>query len=230
MNPNLLIKLTENDKRVIIALLFAIILLFVIIGLLGSLIVRTMKWQGKKCDTLVSDVVTNHIVKTPHQLRKYAAKKNIRHFLKQAWIPIIIILVGVATICIRNAIVKDWSYDILNFNNGTKNEGGTGIGTLLFIWDFKDESVYTTIWGIKVLASWPPLINEPHFSIDAIWCYVYITCMVVGGTWYVIAAQAYLARTIRAIKLSKKVFEKSLDNFDQNTPPQQANGPQMPQQ
>ena len=229
MNPNVLIKLTENDKRVIIALLFAIILLFVIIGLLGSLIVRTMKWQGKKCDTLVSDVVTNHIVKTPHQLRKYAAKKNIRHFLKQAWIPIIIILVGVATICIRNAIVKDWSYDILNFNNGTKNEGGTGIGTLLFIWDFKDESVYTTIWGIKVLASWPPLINEPHFSIDAIWCYVYITCMVVGGTWYVIAAQAYLARTIRAIKLSKKVFEKSLDNFDQNTPPQQANGPQMPQ-
>ena len=68
MNFNLLIKLTENDKRVIIALLFAIILLFVIIGLLGSLIVRTMKWQGKKCDTLVSDVVTNHIVKTPHQL------------------------------------------------------------------------------------------------------------------------------------------------------------------
>ena len=229
MNPIVLIKLTENDKRVIIALLFAIILLFVIIGLLGSLIVRTMKWQGKKCDTLVSDVVTNHIVKTPHQLRKYAAKKNIRHFIKQAWIPIIIILVGVATICIRNAVVNDWSYDILNFNNGTQNEGGTGIGTLLFMWDFKDEASYTTIWGVKVLAKWPPLINEPHFSVDAIWCYVYIACMVVGGTWYVIAAQSYLARTIRAIQLSKRVFEKSLDNFDQNNPPQQASNPQMPQ-
>ena len=168
MNPNVLIKLTENDKRVIIALLFAIILLFVIIGLLGSLIVRTMKWQGKKCDTLVSDVVTNHIVKTPHQLRKYAAKKNIRHFLKQAWIPIIIILVGVATICIRNAITKDWSYDLLNYNNGTPNQGGTGIGTLLFIWDFKDQDSYTKIWGLTLLAKWPPLINEPHFSLPAI--------------------------------------------------------------
>ena len=52
--------------------------------------------------------------------------------------------------------------------------------------------------------------------------------MVVGGTWYVVAAQAYLARTIRAIKLSKKVFEKSLDNFDQNTPPQQPQQPQQP--
>ena len=228
MNPILLIKLTENDKRVIIALLFAIILLFVIIGLLGSLIVRTMKWQSKKCDTLVSDVVTNHIVKTPHQLRKYAAKKNIRHFIKQAWIPIIIILVGVATICIRNAVVNDWSYDILNFNNGTENQGGTGIGTLLFMWDFNDPDAYTTVWGIKVLAAWPKLINQPHFSVDAIWCYVYIACMVVGGTWYVIAAQAYLARTIRAVKLSKMVFEKSLDNFDQNTPPQQPNNPAQP--
>ena len=230
MNPNLLIKLTENDKRVIIALLFAIILLFVIIGLLGSLIVRTMKWQGKKCDTLVSDVVTNHIVKTPHQLRKYAAKKNIRHFLKQAWIPIIIILVGVGTLLIRNAITKDWSYDLLNYNNGTKNEGGTGFGTLLWIWDFKDPDSYTKIWGLTLLAKWPPLVNEPHFSVDAIWCYVYIVCMVVGGTWYFIAAQAYLARTIRAIKLSKKVFEKSLDNFDQNTPPQQAQQPNNPAQ
>ena len=64
MNPVLLIQLTENDKRIIFALCIVIILLFVVIGLLGSLVVRTMKWQGKKCDTLVSDVVTNKIVTT----------------------------------------------------------------------------------------------------------------------------------------------------------------------
>ena len=72
MNPLFLIQFTENDKRIIFALLIVIILVFVLIGLLGSLVVRTMKWQGKKCDTLVSDVVTNRIVTTPHQLRKYA--------------------------------------------------------------------------------------------------------------------------------------------------------------
>ena len=211
MNFNLLIKLTENDKRVIIALLFAIILLFVIIGLLGSLIVRTMRWQGKKCDTLVSDVVTNHIVKTPHQLRMYAAKKNIRLFIKQAWIGIIIILIGVATICIRNAIVKDWTYDPFNTTNG--------FGTLLFTWNFSDPNIYATFFGKwKVISDWPPLANQPHFEVNAIWSYIYIPCVVVGGTWYMIAAQAYLARTLRGIKLSKKVFEKSLENFDQNTP------------
>ena len=67
MNPLLMIKMTENDKRVLIALLFVIIIIFVLIGIIGSIMIRTMKWQGKKCDTLVSDVVTNHIVKTPPQ-------------------------------------------------------------------------------------------------------------------------------------------------------------------
>ena len=219
MNPVLMIKMTENDKRVIIALLFVIIIIFVLIGIIGSIMIRTMKWQGKKCDTLVSDVVTNHIVKTPHQLRVYAAKKNIRLFIKQAWIGIIIILAGVATICIRNAIVKDWTYDPFNTTNG--------FGTLLFTWDFNDPDIYSTFFGKwKVISDWPKLANQPHFATEAVWSYIYVPCVVIGGSWYMIAAQAYLARTIRGIKLSKKVFEKSLENFDQNTPtPPQNNQP-----
>ena len=39
-----------------------------------------------------------------------------------------------------------------------------------------------------------------------------------GAGWYLVVAQAYLARTIRAYKLSKQVFEKSLEGFNQNTP------------
>ena len=138
MDLRVLIKLSENDQRVLIAFIFAIVLVFVLIGLLGSLIVRTMKWQGKKCDTLVSDVVTNRIVTTPHQLRRYAAKKNSRHFIKQAWIPIIIIAIGVGVLLIRNAITKDWTYDPFNKDKG--------FGTLLFMWDFAAEENYTTIF------------------------------------------------------------------------------------
>ena len=210
MKLSALIKLSENDQRVLIAFIFAIVLLFVIIGLLGSLIVRTMRWQGKKCDTLVSDVVTNHIVKTPHQLRSYAAKKNTRYFIKQAWIPIIIIIIGVAVLLIRNAIVKDWTYDPFNKDKG--------FGTLLFLWDFAAEENYTTVFGVRLLAKWPALINKPHFVVEAIWCYVHVSFVITGAIWYFVVAQAYLARTIRGFKLSKMVFEKSLDGFDQNTP------------
>lgn len=209
MNPILLIKLTENDKRIIIAIFLILILVFVLIGLIGSLIVRTMKWQGKKCDTLVSDVVTNHIVTTPLQLRLYARKKNSRYFIKQAWIPILLILAGVLTIIIRNAVKQDWSYNPFNIKDG--------FGTLFFVWDF-ENAPRTTIFGITLIADWPPFANEPHFEQAALVSYIAIPLLIIGGIWYLVVAQAYLARTIRAYKLSKTVFEKSLDNFDQNTP------------
>ena len=209
MNPIILIKLSENDKRIIIAALLVVILIFVLIGLIGSLIVRTMKWQGKKCDTLVSDVVTNHIVTTPLQLRLYARKKNSRYFIKQAWIPIILILVGVLIIVIRDAVTQDWSYNPFNINDG--------FGTLFFVWDFKNAP-YTTIFGVTLLSDWPGFANEPHFETSALASYFAVPALIVGACWYLVAAQAYLARTIRAYKLSKTVFEKNLDNFNQNTP------------
>ena len=205
-----LLKLSENDKRIIIAICLVIILLFVLIGVIGSIVVRTMKWQSKKCDTLVSDVVVNRIVTTPHQLRVYARKKNIRYFIKQAWIPILLILTGVLIIIIHNAVTKNWSYNPFNIEDG--------FGTLLFVWDFKDPDSYTKVFGITVMASWPPLANEPHFVVEALASYFAVPLVIVGACWYLVVAQAYLARTLRAYKLSKQVFEKSLDGFNQNTP------------
>ena len=208
MNPVLLIKLSENDKRIIIAVFLILILVFVLIGLIGSLIVRTMKWQGKKCDTLVSDVVTNHIVTTPLQLRLYARKKNTRYFIKQAWIPIVLIIAGVLILIIRNAATQDWSYNPFNTTDG--------FGTLFFVWDIKNAP-HTTIFGVTLISDWPSFSNEPHLDAGAIPSYFAIPMIIVGGCWYLVAAQAYLARTIRAYRLSKKVFEKSLDDFNQNT-------------
>ena len=218
MNPVILIQLSENDKRIIIALCLVFILVFVIIGLLGALIVRTMQWQGKKCDTLVSDVVVNRIITEPKQFKKYARKKNTRYFIKQAWIPILIMLVGALVYIIRNSIYKDWSYNPFNKDDG--------FSTLLFLWNFKDADSYTTVFNIKVLAKWPPLINEPHFVVDGLCSYIAVPLAVVGSVWYLVAAQAYLARTIRSWKLSKTVFEKSLEGFNQNTPQQPESQPQ----
>lgn len=171
MNPVLLIKLSENDKRIIIAIFLILILVFVLIGLIGSAIVRTMKWQGKKCDTLVSDVVTNHIVTTPLQLRLYARKKNIRYFIKQAWIPILLILAGVLIIIIRDAIKQDWSYNPFNADDG--------FGTLFFICDF-DNAQYAKIFGFTLLADWPPFI-APHFEQEAIVSYIAVPPVIVGA-------------------------------------------------
>ena len=211
MDLKVLIKLSDNDKHVLIAFFLAIIILFVLIGIFGSLIIRTMKWQSKKCDALVHDVVVNRIVTTPHQLRVYARKKNRRCFLKQAWIPVILIIVGVLIIVIHNAVVNNWSYNPFNIDDG--------FGTLLFVWNFGNADSYTKVFGITVLKEWPPLMNNPHFEVKALCSYFAIPLLFIGGIWYVVAAQSYLARTLRAIKLSKSVFSSNLDNYSQNNIP-----------
>ena len=210
MNLFFLIQLTETDKRIIIALCLVLILVFVLIGLLGSLIIRTMKWQGKKCDTLVSDVVTHKIITNSKQLKKYARKKNSRYFLKQAWIPVLFMVIAGLIYVIHNAVIKDWSYNPFNIE--------TGFGSLFFVWDFSDPDLYTEVFGFKVLAKWPDhTINDPHLVKEAICAYIAVPFAVVGFIWYMVAAQAYLARTIRMHQLSKQVFEKSLEGFNGNT-------------
>ena len=210
MDPVILVQLSENDKRIIIAICLVFILVFVIIGLLGSLIIRTMKWQSKKCDTLVSDVVVNRIITDPKHLRRYARKKNSRYFLKQAWIPILFMTIAALVLVIHNSVTKNWAYNPFNLDDG--------FGTLFFVWDFKDADSYTTVFGMTVLAKWPPLIRGPEPNLESIYSYIAVPFLVVGGIWYIVSAQAYLARTIRAWKLSKQVFEKSLEGFDQNSP------------
>ena len=211
MNLSFLLKLSENDKHILIAFFLAIIIIFVLFGLFGSLIIRTMKWQGKKCDALIHEVVVNRIITTPHHLRVYARKKNRRCFLKQAWIPVILIILGVLLIIIHNAAFNNWSYNPFNHNDG--------FATLLFVWYFGNPDCYTKVFGLTLLKEWPPLINTPHFEAKALFSYFAIPFLFIGGIWYLVAAQAYLARTIRAIKLSKSVFSSNLDNFNMNNTP-----------
>lgn len=202
----LLIRLTENDKRILIGICIAVILLFVLIGILGSLVIKTMKYQGKKCDTLIADVVIARLIKTPAQLRRYARKKNIRYFLKQAWLPLLLAIIGVGALFARNIIKDDWAYNPFNLTDG--------FGTLIYTLDWNNENMYTYIFGQKVIADWPQVATRPHFEMEAIYSYVFVVFSFTGGLWYLVVSQAYLARTIRANKLSKKLFEKSLDNFD----------------
>ena len=201
-----LISLSENDKRLIFALLIILILVFVLIGYIGFLITKVMKWQGKKLDSLVADPVVTHVITTKKHFFRYARKKNWRLFFKQSYIGILIMLTGGLTLLIRNAIMKDFAYNVFDHEV-------TGFGTLLFVWDF---SKCIQPQGAAILFNWPVLINTPHFMVEAIVSYVFMTCMIVGGIWYLVALQSLIARTIRMFQLSTKVFEKSLDGFNQN--------------
>ena len=219
-----LISLSENDKRLIFALLIVLILVFVLIGYIGFLITKLMKWQGKKLDTLVADPVVTHVITKKTHFIHYARKKNWRLFFKQSYIAILILITGTATLLIRNAVLRDFSYNVFDYEK-------TGFNTLLFIWDF---SGCIKREGVSVILNWPLLVNQPHFSVDAIVSYIFMSCMIVGGLWYFIALQSLISRTIRMYVLSTKAFEKNLEGFNQNSqytnvqkqpvPPSEGNG------
>jgi hypothetical protein len=216
---NFLIALSENDKRLIFAILIVLILVFVLIGYIGFLVTKVMKWQGKKLDTIVADPVVTRVITDKHHFVRYARKKNWRLFFKQSYIAILILLFAAIILIIRDAIYRDFSYNPFNKDNG--------FGTLLFVWDF---SVCFRREGISLILNWPALVNTPHFVWEAWGGYLFTIALLIGGIWYIIALQALIARTIRMFQLATSAFEKSLDGFNQNVQYQQQQQNTVPPQ
>lgn len=223
---NILLALSENDKRLILALLLVLILFFVLIGYLGMLIIRVMKWQGKRLDAEVADVLVTRVITDRKHFIPYARKKNWRIFFKSAVIPVLIMFTALIVLLVRNIIERDFSYNPFNHHDG--------FGTVLFIWNFQDPDSYTQVFGLTVLCKWPPLINEPHLVAEA-WCgYIFVPLILIGGLWYLWVLQSLISRTIRVYKLARTAFSKNLDNFNQTDALAQAinkaNPPQNPPQ
>ena len=204
---NILVSLSENDKRLIFALLLVFILVFVLIGYIGFLITRVMKWQGKKLDHVVADPVVTRVITDKKHFRRYARKKNWRLFFKQSWIGVVILLVGSLVLLFRDIFTHDWAYNVFEYKQ-------TGFGTILFIWDF--SKCITRPEGMGLVLNWPELINTPHLEAQAWASYIFVTCLIIGGLWYLIALQALIARTIRMYKLCSSAFDKTLEGFNQN--------------
>lgn len=201
---NILLSLSDSDKRLVFSLLLILIIIVVLIGLLGYVLVRLMKWQGKKIDTLVHDVVVTKVITDKKHFVKYGRYKNWALFFKQAYISIIIILVGVIAVIIHNAVTNNWEYNPFSTYDG--------FGTLFFTW--KPSGKY--IGGSLIKFATLEVDNTPHLIASAWAGYIFGPTIIVGGIWYVVAAACLLARTFYLYKRSKSIFEKSLDGYHQN--------------
>lgn len=206
MNNSLLIQLSENEKRFIFIFLLAFILLIIIFIGIGYIIVKVMKSQGQALDRHVHDPVVTKVITDEKHFKKYAKRKNGQLFLKQAWIPLIIIAIGALFLLIRAIALNDWSWSYNPFDNSK------GFATLLWTWDYS-EVIKKTSTGIVI--NWPVLTNNPHFVMEAWAAYGFVPCLLVGSIWYVIVVQGYFARLYRINKLAKQIFDKSLENYNQ---------------
>jgi len=204
-----LIKLTENDKRLIIVLLLVVILLFVIAGYVGLLVRKIMNAQASKADDMLHDVVEAGVITNERKLLTFGIRKNWREFFKRAWIPFLIML-SVSTIFLFYCIFsKNWSYNIWDYKK-------QGFNTLFYVHDWSSFYQANTE-GFSI--TWPKLISSPHLSGEAWVSYIFVPGMIVGGTWFMFEVQGYIARAFRIYKLSKKAFRKTMDNVTPSSSP-----------
>ena len=201
---NLFIKFTENDIRLLIAVLAIFILVIILVGYLTLLVKKIMQFQAKKMDDLIYDVTKSGVINNEKKLRKFGLKKNRITLFKQARIPFVIMCIGGLALLISCIITRRWGFNPFGLEED-------GFGTLFFVFDW--EGAMGDFFGIHMLVRWPDVVREPYFSVYAIGSYIFVPCIVVGGTWYAICVQAYIARSYRLWKLSKKLFTKSLDDF-----------------
>ena len=199
-----LIQLTENDKRVILAIILIVVVILVVIGLIGSIIYRVMKWQSKKMDTLVHDVTVTRVITNKKHFMAYGRKKNWREFFKQAWIPFLILLADFIFIMIYEACVG------FNYNPFSQDNG---FASLFFTWKLSDTE-YINL-GLLAFRKWE-VTHSPEFIPSAWPGYIFTTILIGGGLWYFIAVQCLVSRTFRLYVLSKSIFEKSLEGYNQN--------------
>lgn len=209
-----LAQLSESDKRLIIVLLLVFVLVFLIVGYLGVLIKKIMTFQGKKMDDLVHDVVVTGVIKDSKKLVRYGIKKNHRKLFKNSWIPVLILLISGLVMLIYCIIYNDWTVNPIGY------EDGKGFGTLFFIFDW-DNAPRSDFFGLTLISGWPEVIHSPTWSWLAWGSYIFVPGTLIGGIWFLIDVQAYIARSYRLFKLSKTVFNKSLENFDASEMPRE---------
>lgn len=194
-----LIKLTENDKRLIILLLLVFILLFIIVGYVSLLIKKIMKKQGSKADEMLRNVVDVNYFDNEKSLIKFGIKKNMRVFYREARVPFLIILVAWVAYILYCLFLEKWGYN--PFNNTD------GFGTLFY--DLSDWPK-TDFFGLTIINGFPSAVNPPHFEVAAIFSYIFVPANIVGCIWFLIYVQAYMARSFRIYKIAHGIFRKKL--------------------
>lgn len=212
-----LLQFSDNDKKLMIAFVIFFVIIIALFAFICIMVSKVSIMQGKKVDDYMHEVTETGAVKDAQQFKSCASKKNFILFYRQARLPLLLVFIAVISTIIYCASIHDWNVSALFNDFGTLNqttnnyEGGRGISTLMYLWDYANIPEGKFL-GITVWAEWPALLQVPHFEVTALFSYIAIPVFFVGGIWFLIVCQAFLARTFRIFTLARKVYEHNLEN------------------
>lgn len=210
--------LNENDKRLLIILLFILVFLFIIVGMIGMLIrFITIKF-GRRMDYEVHEAVVYRVISSPEQLKKYGNIKNNRYLVRTSVIPFLIALFSLLMWVVYSIVYGIWTRDYF-----------AEFSTLFYNFDWGNPDNYVNFWGLTLLAKWPEAVSTPTWINEYWGSYILVPLWLTAIIWYAIIIQGYIARALRLNKLSHSIFEKSLEDFNYFDDVKNSSGPFPPQ-
>lgn len=201
--PMLLIKLSENEKRIIIALCLLILLIIVLFGYLYLLVRKIMDRQGKQVDKMMYDIMKARVITDAKTFRKVSLYKSHLYFVKKAWIPFLIMIISV--------------FGLLIYGWATKDAGLTYFAEAWRDISIKLKWPMGDFFGLRVPVDWPTISKAPDFSFTFS-KYFSLFCTIVGAYGFfafLVRVQALIARFLRIIKLKKTYFAKDLNKLSE---------------
>lgn len=200
---NILVQITESDRRAITIILIIFLVLLLLLGLLGMLIRFINKKFAYRMDVEIHDAIRYGAITDKKTLMKYGRIKNWRVYYLEMLPAIIILAIGIVFWVAVSLITNGW--DINHFER---------FSTVFFIFDWGNPENYANFFGITLLCRWPELLSTPYLVPDYWTSYVIVPIIVLGGIYFFVDTQAFLCRYFQLRKRCRTVFNKSLDGYN----------------
>jgi hypothetical protein len=202
MMINILLALSESDKRVLIALILVFIIILVLFGYLVKLIKYILKRQANYVDKSMYDIVDANMVSNEKEFRKVSFEKNRRKFYFEARVPFAVMVGVIIVVLVIMAFPTNYSFETIGFY----------ISELRLDLDW--SSSFTTLLGwLPALQNWPSVTHSPTFYFtnwDAWVSYIFLLALIYGGIHFLVCVCAFAARNHRTLTASHDVFSKDL--------------------
>lgn len=199
---NLVLLLSEADRRSLIIGLVILVILLLFVGLFGGLCHYIFERQADRAEGFIDNVVRAHVVNTPKELRKFGFKKNNRALFRDSLWPFLVALIALTTWIIENLATANWGTNIFE-----------DFGDLFFGWDWNADGVIVSFFGLPLIATFPPVNHYPEFHLEHLCHYIECFLFIVAIAWYAYVCQGYIARHVRIDSLSRSIFKSSLKDY-----------------
>lgn len=202
---NLILLVSEKTQtwlKAVLIFLLVFILVFALLGFIGNLIEKIMKFQGRKVDRYMTNLVLSRLIDKPKDFVRIAKLKNKICFFKASITPIIFALLSFIIWVSYHSSIGNWSESIL--------DSKTGILSLFYTFDFSNVKFVPPLGfdGITIT-------NIPHFITGpAMTNYFIFAFGFAALVWYLVNVQAYVSRLYRIKILKKTIYSKDLSTLD----------------